>query len=123
MRRSPGELEGAIIDVLDSSPGPKSVAEVGALLPNELAHTTVMTALVRLTEKGLLTRKRRGRGFEYSLAQPVDSLPAVRAASRMRAALDSRVQRAEVLANFVASLDPAEEAMLRKLLDDADAAE
>ena len=123
MRRSPGELEAEILRALDSSPAPKSVAEVGALLPNDLAHTTVMTALVRLTEKGLLTRRRRGRGFEYSLAGPISSLAALRAASRMRAALDGRVQRAEVLANFVASLDPTEEALLRKALDDADNAE
>ena len=32
---------------------------------DELAYTTVMTVMVRLHEKGLLERTRRGRGYEY----------------------------------------------------------
>lgn len=116
MRRSRGELEEEVLRIVSSSPVPLAVADVVASLPDRLAHTTVMTALVRLTEKRLLERTRNGRRFEYSMPHPIDSLPALRAASRMRAALDGRVQRADVLANFVASLDPSDEAVLRKLL-------
>lgn len=118
MRRAAGELESAILAVLDER-GEVSVAEVRRQLDTSLAHTTVMTSLVRLNRKGLLNRKRRGRLFVYSLAAPVESLPALKAALRMHTELDSKAARAEVLANFVAVLDSEDEATLRELLSKA----
>ena len=53
--------------------------------------------------------------------RPVDELPALRAAMRMRTELDTRAERADVLANFVASLDPEDESVLRKLLSEGSA--
>ncbi|MDJ0392923.1 BlaI/MecI/CopY family transcriptional regulator [Rhodococcus sp. G-MC3] len=115
MRRAAGELESAIVSVLSGHDG-LSVAEVRSALDETLAHTTVMTALVRLSRKGLLTRERQGRSFVYSLAAPAESLPALKAALRMHTELDSKVARAEVLANFVAALGSEDEATLRELL-------
>lgn len=119
MRREPGSLEGAIIGILGSGDS-MTVAEVRAALDYELAHTTVMTALVRLTRKGLVVRKRGGRSHWYSLAAPARELPALRAALRMRHELDSRQERADVLANFVAALRPEDEALLLELLSKSD---
>ncbi|BBY64939.1 BlaI/MecI/CopY family transcriptional regulator [Mycolicibacterium helvum] len=119
MRRQPGSLEDAIIAVLGRHPA-MSVAEVRTELGGDLAHTTVMTALVRLTDKQLVTRTKAGRAYSYSLAVPAPDLPALRAAIRMRNELHrgQAPDRADVLANFVAALDPADEAALRKLLSD-----
>ena len=121
VRRQPGSLEDAIIAVLGRNSA-MSVAEVRTGLGGDLAHTTVMTALVRLTDKQLVTRTRTGRAYVYSLAVPARDLPALRAAIRMRNELQRRraPDRADVLANFVAALDPADEAVLRKLLSDND---
>lgn len=119
MRRQPGSLEDDIIDVLGRNPA-MSVAEVRAELGGDLAHTTVMTALVRLTDKQLVTRRKMGRAYSYTLAVPARELPALRAAIRMRNELHRRraPDRADVLANFVAALDPDDEVSLRKLLAD-----
>jgi predicted transcriptional regulator len=122
VRRQPGSLEDAIIAALNGGAA-MSVAQVRAELGGDLAHTTVMTALVRLTDKQLVTRTRTGRAYVYSLAVPAPDLPALRAAIRMRNELHRRraPDRADVLANFVAALDPDDEAALRKLLSDNDA--
>jgi predicted transcriptional regulator len=34
----------------------------------DIAYTTVMTTMERLTEKGMLTRERRGLAYHYALA-------------------------------------------------------
>lgn len=114
-RRRSGELENEVIGVLGSG-GWMSVAQVSSRLSIPLAHTTVMTALVRLTDKGLVSRERRGRAFAYRLNGSVESLPALRAALRMRSALDDRANRADVLVNFVASLDAEDEMLLSRIL-------
>ncbi len=118
MRRESGALESSVIDVL-SDQEPMTVEQVRAALGEELAYTTVMTALVRLTQKGLVERVRAGRAHRYSLVVTADELPAYQAALRMRRELDSRAVRADVLANFVAGLEPQDEAVLRQLLEDS----
>ncbi|MEH6794135.1 MAG: BlaI/MecI/CopY family transcriptional regulator [Rhodococcus sp. (in: high G+C Gram-positive bacteria)] len=122
MRRASGQLEESILELLGAHTE-LSVAQAREHLDSELAHTTVMTALVRLHGKGLVDRERRGRSFVYTLNAPVDEIPALRAAMRMRTELDTRAERADVLANFVAALDPEDEATLRELLAKSDAAE
>ena len=122
MRRASGQLEESILELLGEHTE-LSVAQAREHLDSELAHTTVMTALVRLHGKGLVDRERRGRSYVYTLNAPVDEIPALRAAMRMRTELDTRAERADVLANFVAALDPEDEATLRELLAKSDAAE
>jgi predicted transcriptional regulator len=112
-------LEESILELLGAHTE-LSVAQAREHLGSDLAHTTVMTALVRLHGKGLVDRERRGRSFVYTLNAPVDEIPALRAAMRMRTELGARPERADVLASFVASLDPEDEATLRSLLAKAD---
>ena len=122
MRRASGQLEESILELLGEHTE-LSVAQARKHLGSDLAHTTVMTALVRLHGKGLVDRERRGRSFVYTLNAPVDEIPALRAAMRMRTELGARAERADVLANFVAALDPEDEATLRELLATSDAPE
>lgn len=60
--------------------GARSVGEVleglSAEGGRELAYTTVMTIMVRLHDKGFLTRAREGRHFRYAAAFDESSLPA-----------------------------------------------
>ena len=52
--------------------GPLSVGEMlealNAAAPRPLAYSTVMTILVRLHEKGFVTRQKEGRHYRYSAA-------------------------------------------------------
>ncbi|KZF15387.1 CopY family transcriptional regulator [Rhodococcus sp. EPR-134] len=120
VRRESGQLEESILRLLGEH-HQLAVSEARELLGSDLAHTTVMTALGRLHGKRLVDRERRGRSYVYTLRAPVDELPALRAAMRMRTELDTRAERADVLANFVASLDPEDESVLRKLLSEGSA--
>jgi predicted transcriptional regulator len=51
------------------APAPVSVREVVNQLNRgrgqQLAYTTVMTVMTRLADKGMLTRRREGRGYLY----------------------------------------------------------
>jgi BlaI family penicillinase repressor len=72
-----GPLEMETIGVL-SAGGEHSVSQIQQTLKtsgHDLAYTTVMTVLVRLHKKGLVTRKKDGRQFLYSAAQRKDSSP------------------------------------------------
>ncbi|MBL9025038.1 MAG: BlaI/MecI/CopY family transcriptional regulator [Myxococcales bacterium] len=73
-----GPLEMRVLGLLDG-PEPRSVQDIQAQLARggaDLAYTTVMTVLVRLHDKGLVTRTKDGRRFLYA--------PAKRAASVVR---------------------------------------
>ncbi len=60
--------------------GPRAVGEVmealNASAERQLAYTTVMTILVRLHEKGLVTRQKEGRLYRYTAAVAEASLEA-----------------------------------------------
>jgi len=90
------------------------VREVAARLDPGLAYTTVMTLLVRLHAKGLLERRREGRGFRYR--------PCVSRSAFAAAAMDRALRQSDdppgVLLHFVGQLTPDEQAALRELLDD-----
>ena len=65
---SRGELEQRVMDLLWSSSAPLSVADVHSLLSaeRELAYTTVMTVLDRLSKKNVVTRQLDGRAWLYT---------------------------------------------------------
>lgn len=65
-----GELESAVMDILWSHRSALSVREVHELLwqDRDLAYTTVMTVLDRLSKKGIADRKLEGRAWLYSPA-------------------------------------------------------
>ena len=60
--------------------GPQAVGEVMEALngstDRQLAYTTVMTILVRLNEKGLVTRQKDGRHYRYTAAVDESSVEA-----------------------------------------------
>lgn len=63
------ELEAAVMDVVWSQKlAVFSVSDVLCVLERtrEIAYTTVMTTVVRLYEKGLLTRERDGKRYLYT---------------------------------------------------------
>jgi len=93
-----------------------SATQVLAELGGELAYTTVMTTLARLHTKGVLTRQMSGRAYVYAVSGDPRSVEASLAAHRMRRVLDSRQDRAGVLARFVAELSLEDERILADLL-------
>lgn len=116
VRRSSGALERAVLDVLADARRPLTVPEVRDALSEELAYTTVQTALVRLHAKGALARERQGRSFAYRPVETPEAMRAGTAARRMRRILDSGADRRGVLARFVADLTAEDEALLANLL-------
>ena len=65
-----GELESAVMEVLWSRRVPLSVREVHDVLirRRDLAYTTVMTVLDRLSKKAIANRELEGRAWLYSPA-------------------------------------------------------
>ncbi|MET8690364.1 BlaI/MecI/CopY family transcriptional regulator [Streptomyces sp. NPDC004732] len=113
-RRSAGELEAAVMAALWAADAALTPSQVQAELASGLARTTVTTILSRLHEKGSLLRERQGRGYAYRPIQDPHGLTAL----RMHGELDRDSDRETVLARFVAQLDPDDEQVLRRLLDE-----
>lgn len=112
-RRGAGELEAAVLAVLQEAGAPLTAGQVRERLGDRLAYTTVVTILSRLHGKGVLTRARSsGRAHEYA---PVADEPGL-AARRMQGVLESEHDREAVLARFVSGLSPADEQLLRQML-------
>lgn len=88
-------------------------AEVLAALDPSLAYTTITTIQMRLMDKGLVERQRRGRAFVY---RPILTESELRA-KRMQEALASAKDREAVLGQFVGTLSAAEATTLRRMLD------
>ncbi len=109
-----GELEAAVLDVLWDRGGWLTPGEVHEVLSRErpLAYTTVMTILVRLCKKGHVERQRDGRAYAYHPVQTREQ----HAAARMREVLSTAGDRPAVLSNFLATIEPADRAQLRRML-------
>jgi len=70
-----GPLELEVLGILNTH-GEQSVSDIQSRLKgsgHDLAYTTVMTVLVRLYNKDLVTRKKDGRLFLYLAARKKDS--------------------------------------------------
>jgi len=89
-----------------------TAGDVQGAIGGDLAYNTVQTILIRLHEKGVVQRRKAGRGHVY---WPVEDA-ATTAANRMRAALADLPDRQAVLQQFAASLDEDDAATLRRLL-------
>jgi predicted transcriptional regulator len=113
-----GPLEYDVISVLWAA-GPANVPVVleqvnaGRQDDKALAYTTVMTVLARLYEKGLLSRQRRGRGYEYR--PQFDEAELVAHLSRRE--VDELLARYGhvALAQFAAAVDEADPALLGRV--------
>ena len=111
-RRAAGELEAAVLGVLQAAGSSLSPGEVRDQLGGGLAYTTVVTILSRLHGKGVLNRRKAGRAFLYA---PVADEPGL-AARRMTRVLDAEPDREAVLARFVSGLSGTDEELLRRML-------
>jgi len=114
-RRAAGELEAAVLAVLQEAGAALSPAEVRERVSGALAYTTVVTILSRLHAKGVLERHKAGRAFLYA---PVADEPGL-AARRMARVLDGEADREAVLARFVSVLSDSDEELLRRMLGEA----
>jgi predicted transcriptional regulator len=111
-RRAAGELEAAVLAVLQAAATPLSPGQVRDCLGGHLAYTTVVTILSRLHAKGVLDRSKAGRNYVYV---PVADEPGL-AARRLARMLDAEPDREAVLARFVSGLSPTDEELLRRML-------
>jgi predicted transcriptional regulator len=111
-RRAAGQLEGGVLAVLWSAGAPLTASQVNALLPGELAYSTVVTILSRLHDKGTLRRERVGRSYAYA---PVRD-EAAHTARQMHSLLRRGSDREAVLARFVSDLTNEDEELVQRLL-------
>lgn len=79
----------------------------------ERAYTTVMTIMARLDEKGLLTRRRRGRTDVYKPAMSREQYQDARAGAEVAALVDEFGDLA--LAHFAEQMDQLDAGRLRTL--------
>lgn len=108
-----GDLERAIMDRLWAIDPPTpdaamSVREIHDSLSQErdIAYTTVMTVLDRLTKKGLVTRERDGRAWRYLPQSTSEELTAHLLRDSLEH-IDTSDRRAAML-HFLDSASPAE---------------
>jgi predicted transcriptional regulator len=113
VRRGAGELEGEVLAALHAAEAPLTPADVQRALGGGLAYTTVMTILSRLYTKGFARRLPAGRGYAYCPAQN----EAQSVARQMHSLLGVGSDPAAVLAQFVDELDPDEEQLLERLIE------
>jgi predicted transcriptional regulator len=111
-RRARGTLEQEVVAALAAAAGPMTPAQVRDLVGADLAYTTVMTVLARLSDKGLVTRERVGRAYAYTAVRDEAEVTA----RQMQRLLDAGDDRAAVLSRFVGVLSDEDERLLIDLL-------
>jgi predicted transcriptional regulator len=103
------------MEVLWQRPEPTAVRDVArALADRDLAYTTVMTVLDRLTKKGFVQRQLEGRAWQYRPAQSRESY----VAQLMMDALSLTGDRDAALAHFVRSVSTPEAQVLSQALSE-----
>lgn len=101
------------MDILWAQSAPLTAREVGRLIQDrDLAPTTVMTVLDRLSRKGFLNRTRDGRAWRYQAAATRDAY----VAELMLEALDLTGDRSAALTRFAQAVSEPEAEVLRKAL-------
>lgn len=110
-----GSLQAEILQAV-AARGPSTVREVLEALPGRQAraYTTVMTVLVKLHAKGIVERRRTGKGFVYAARYTPDELRDRMAGHLVDELVDDF--GAAALAHFATALDRRDRARLRKLL-------
>jgi predicted transcriptional regulator len=111
--RAKGELEAEILAALrHAAPEALTPGEALERVDARLAYSTVVTALTRMHDKGLLSRAKRGRAYAYTVVSDESEL----AARKMSRMLDGRSDREAVLTHFIDELSDDDEEFLRRLL-------
>lgn len=119
-RRAPGQLEHDVYSAVAAAGSDgATVAEVIAAVDPQLAYTTVVTTLVRLTDRGVLSRHRSGRSSVYAVVGDSRTVVATSTARRMHRLLAATPDRPGALAQFVAGLSADDEVRLSRLLAEA----
>lgn len=84
--------------------------------PKQRAYTTIMTIMVRLDRKGLLTRERKGKTDVYSTVMSREAYRDARAEADVKAIVDEYGELALVhFSERIAELDPKRVRALRRL--------
>jgi predicted transcriptional regulator len=112
-RRAAGSLESEVLAALWAADKPLTTGEVVEAVGGDLAYNTVQTILTRLHSKGAVERDQVGRAHAY---RPVLDEAGL-AATRMWAMLDRAGDHAAVLARFLGTLTPQQEATLARLIN------
>jgi predicted transcriptional regulator len=114
--RQQGELEQLILDSLWDAPSALSSQQLLELVSpdGELALTTVLTVLSRLTDKGLVSREPgEGRAFLFSASQTREQ----HTADLMLKIVSGAGNPVLAFSHFASGLSEADLAALRKSLD------
>jgi predicted transcriptional regulator len=116
------ELESRVMEVVWR--GDATVRQVMEALNAEtdraLAYTTYMTTLNRLHRKGLLARRREGKGDVFSARWSRDAYGEARARAQVAALVDEYGETALIhFSRQMAKLDPGQLRRLRRLARDA----
>ena len=114
VRRARGSLESEVLAALWAAESPLTAGEVVDALGDGLAYNTVHTILTRLHSKDAVRREPAGRAHTYTPVLDDAGL----AAKHMKAMLDKGGDHATVLARFLRTLTPEDEATLAALLAD-----
>jgi predicted transcriptional regulator len=102
------------MDVLWEASESLTVRQVSEqLTERDLAHTTVMTVLDRLSKKGFARRQRDGRAWRYRAAESREAY----VTELMLSALDQTGDRQAALARFVRSVSGSEALALQHALE------
>lgn len=111
-----GDLEREVMEHLWRAAEPRTVRAVHAALAadREIAYTTVMTVLDRLSRKQLVRRVRDGKAYLY---EPVGTREQL-VADVMHDALSGADDRSAALVRFVGGVSADEAAALRAALAD-----
>lgn len=116
LRQVLGDLEAEIMECMWDQ-GSATVRDVHECLleRRDIAYTTVMTVMTRLTEKGMLNRRPDGRAYVYVPAESRDAFCVNVVKSVMNGLFGSANQ--PVLAHFVANLSADDQAELDVLAE------
>ena len=111
-RRGRGDLKQQVLTVLLASDVPMTPAQVRGAIDADLAYTTVMTVLNRLSDQGLVARRRAGRAYAYTAV--VDRAEVT--ARQMQRLLATGEDRVAVLRQFLGVLSDDDERALIELI-------
>jgi len=111
-RRGRGDLKQQVLTLLLASDVPMTPAQVRGAIDADLAYTTVMTVLNRLSDQGLVARRRSGRAYAYTAV--VDRAEVT--ARQMQRLLATGEDRVAVLRQFLGVLSDDDERALIELI-------
>ena len=111
-RRGRGDLKQQVLSVLLAADTPMTPGQVRDAIDADLAYTTVMTVLNRLSDQGLVARRRSGRAYAYTAV--VDQAEVT--ARQMQRLLATGEDRVAVLRQFLGVLSDDDERALIELI-------